>query len=165
MRLSNGMQKSLNEQVRKEFNAWYLYLAMSAWFGERNFEGFAKWMRLQAGEEQGHAFRIFDYILDRDASVHLAAVDQPKPIWKTPLEVFDAAAKHEAAVSAGIKALYEQAGKEKDYSTQVMLQWFLTEQVEEERTSTAIVERVRLVGESAAGLLMLDRELGARGPE
>lgn len=165
MRLSTAMQKSLNDQVRKEFNAAYLYLGMSAWLAERNLDGFAKWMRIQAREEQGHALRILDYLLDRKASVRLETVEQPKRDWKSPLQVFEAAAKHEAAVSAGVQALYEQASREKDYPTQVMLQWFLTEQVEEEKSSTAIVERLRLVGESPPGLLMLDRQMGERTAE
>ena len=163
MKLSATLQKSLNDQVRKEFHASYLYLAMSAWFAERTLDGFAAWMRAQAREESNHAMRIFDYILDRGGSVVLQAIDQPKPAWKSPLAVFEAAFAHEARVSASIKSLYEQAVKEKDHATGVMLQWFLTEQVEEEKTSSAIVERLRLVGDSASGLLMLDRQLGERG--
>jgi len=163
MQLSSAMQKTLNEQVGKEFNAAHLYLAMSAWFAERNLDGFASWMLAQSREEQGHAMKLFDYILDRGGSVQLQAVAQPKAGWKTPLQVFEAAAAHEAVVSASIVAIYEQAGKARDHATQVMLQWFLTEQVEEEKTSTALVERLRLVGDSPSGLLMLDRQLGERG--
>lgn len=163
MRLGGALEKSLNEQVRKEFHAAYLYLAMSAWFAERNLDGFARWMRLQAGEERDHALRIFDYLLDRGGSVALQAIEQPRVSWKTPLQVFEAARKHEVAVSDSIRVLYEQAKKEKDYATEVMLQWFLTEQVEEEKASHAIVERLRLAGDSPSGLLMLDRQLGERG--
>ncbi len=165
MKLSAAVQKSLNDQIRKEFNAAYLYLAMAAWFEERNLTGFARWMQAQVREEQSHAMRIYQWILDRGGKIQLMALDQPKPSWKSPLEVFQAAAAHEAKVSASIQDLYALAGKEKDAPTQVMLQWFLTEQVEEEAASTAIVERLRMAGDSPSGLLMLDRQLGERGGE
>lgn len=162
MRLTAPVQKALNEQIGKELHAAYLYLAMSCWFAERNLDGFAKWMRIQAQEEREHALRILDYLQDRGGHVDLGAIAKPRVGWKSPLGVFEAAARHEADVSASIKALYERAGREKDHATQVMLQWFLTEQVEEEKTSTAIVERLRLFGDSPSGLLMLDRQLGER---
>lgn len=162
MSLSGAMQKALNDQVRKEFDAAYLYLAMSAWLAERNFDGMARWMRLQADEERNHAMKLFDWVLDRGGSVHLGPVSEPSTKWKTVVDVFVAAQKHEQAVSASIHALYVRAGNAKDWATQTMLQWFLTEQVEEEKTSTAIVERLRHVGDSVAGLLLMDRELGQR---
>lgn len=162
MPMSPALQKAMNEQIRKEFFASYLYLAMGAWFGERNFEGFAKWMRIQADEERGHAMRIYDFVLDRGGRVTLTEIPEPGAKWKSALEVFDAARKHEQMVSASINALYARAVSEKDYPSQVMLQWFINEQVEEEKTSTAIAERLRLVGDSAAGLLILDRGLGER---
>ena len=165
MQLTAPVQRALNEQVGKEFYAAYLYLAMSCWFAERNLDGFAKWMRIQAQEERDHAMRILGYLEDRKGHVELGAIAQPKVAWKTPLGVFEAAARHEAQVSSSLKALYERAGKDKDYATQVMLQWFLTEQVEEEKTSTAIVERLRLFGDTPSGLMMLDRQLGERGGE
>jgi ferritin len=165
MRFSNAMQQAMNDQIGREFGAAHLYLAMSAWFAERNYDGFAKWMRIQSREESAHAMKLFDYLLDRGGRVALQAVPQPKAPWKTPLQVFAAAARHEAEVSSSIHQLYEKATREKDYSTQVMLQWFLTEQVEEEKTSAAIVDRLRLIGDSPSGLLLLDRALGERGPE
>lgn len=162
MPMTAALQKAMNDQIRKEFFASYLYLAMSAWFEERNFEGFAKWMRIQADEERGHAMRFYDFVLDRGGRVALEAIPQPDSKWKTALDVFDAARKHEQMVSTSINALYARAISDKDYATQVMLQWFINEQVEEEKTSTTLAEQLRLVGESATGLLILDRQFGER---
>ena len=162
MPMSAALQRAMNDQIQKEFYAHYLYLAMSAWFEERNFEGFAKWMRIQADEERTHAMRIFDFVLDRGGKVRLEAIPEPGTKWKTALEVFDDARKHELMVSGSINDLYARATSEKDYATQVMLQWFITEQVEEEKTSTSLAERLRLVGESATGLIILDRQFGER---
>jgi len=165
MPMSAALQKAMNDQIRKEFYASYLYLAMSAWFDERNFEGFAKWMRIQADEERGHAMRIYDFVLDRGGKVRLEAIPEPDANWKTAFAVFEAARKHELMVSTSINALYERAINEKDYPSQVMLQWFINEQVEEEKTSTALAERLRLVGDSATGLLILDKQFGERTRE
>ncbi len=162
MKISDKMQAAMNQQMRREFSAYYLYLAMSAWFAFRNFDGFAAWMRAQAGEEAAHAMRFFDYVNDRGGEITLLALDQPKASWKGVLSVFEAARAHEVGVSTGIHKLYALALAEKDYASQAMLQWFITEQVEEEKTSTHIVETLRIIGDSASGLLMYDRELGAR---
>ena len=164
MQLSSPMQKAINDQIRREFASEYVYLSMSAWFAQRTLDGFANWMRIQAGEEHLHAMKLFEYLLDRGGSVTLQAIDAPPSRWKTSLAVFEEAKRHEAMVSASIGDLYARAAKELDYPTQAMLQWFLTEQVEEEKTSGAIVERVRMAGDNASALLMLDRELGERGP-
>jgi ferritin len=162
MKLSNKMQAAMNEQMRHEFGAYYLYLAMAAWFAERNFDGFSQWMRAQAQEEAQHAMKFFDYINDRSGTITLEALEKPRASWKTVLAVFEAAKQHEAKVSSGIHKLYELALAEKDYASQAMLQWFITEQVEEEKTSTHIVETLRIIGDSASGLLFYDRELGGR---
>ena len=162
MKISAKMQAAMNQQLRREFGAYYLYLAMSAWFAYRNFDGFAAWMRAQASEEEAHAMRFFEYINDRGGEISLEALDQPKASWKGVLGVFEAARAHEVGVSAGINKLYALALAEKDYASQAMLQWFITEQVEEEKTSTHIVATLRIIGDSASGLLIYDRELGAR---
>lgn len=162
MQLSAQMQKALNDQIQMEFASHYAYLAMSAWLAERTFDGFAAWMRVQAMEEHAHAIKILDYVLDRGGSVTFAALPGAGGKWKTPVEVFESAKAHEAKVSASITRLYALAVKELDYPTQAMLQWFLTEQVEEEKTSSAVVERLRMAGDNSSALLMLDRELGSR---
>jgi ferritin len=165
MPFTQSMEQALNDQVSKEFYAFYLYLAMSAWFAERNFDGFAKWMRIQADEERAHALRLYDFVLDRGGHITLGPVQEPPTRWKTPFEVFDDAKKHEQLVSGSINELYTRALAEKDYPSQVMLQWFISEQVEEEKTSTAIVERIRLVGDEPSGLLILDNQMGQRTGE
>lgn len=162
MKLTRKVQAAMNEQMRREFGAYYLYLAMSAWFSERNFDGFARWMRAQAQEEANHAMKLFDYLIDRSGAITLEAIEKPPADWKNVLAVFEAARIHEARVSDGIHRLYALAIAEKDYASQAMLQWFITEQVEEEKTSTHIVETLRIIGDSASGLLLYDRELGAR---
>jgi ferritin len=162
MELSSKMQAAMNAQMGHEFGAYYLYLAMSAWLSHRNFTGFAQWMRLQAQEESKHAMKLFDYIDDRGGEVSLGTLEKPRSDWKSVLAVFEAARKHEAQVSTGIHRLYELALAEKDYASQAMLQWFITEQVEEEKTSTLIVQTLRIIGDSTSGLLMYDRELGGR---
>ncbi|HLG05081.1 MAG TPA: ferritin [Gemmatimonadales bacterium] len=162
MRLSKKIQAAMNEQMCREFGAYYLYLAMAAWFGQRNFDGFSRWMRAQAQEEAGHAMKLFDYIIDRSGVINLDTIERPKADWKSVLAVFEAARAHEARVSDGINGVYELAVAQKDYASQAMLQWFVTEQVEEEKTSTHIVETLRIIGDSASGLLFYDRELGTR---
>lgn len=164
MRISANMQRALNGQIQKEFGAAYLYLSMAAYFAERNFRGFAQWMRMQAMEEAKHAMRIFDFVEDRGGRATLEAIDRPPPDFPSPLAVFEHARDHEAKVSAGINALFEMAAVEKDWATQSMLQWFINEQVEEEKTSTEIVETLRMIGDNSSGLYMLDKELGRRGP-
>ena len=163
MQLSKSIQESMNAQVQKELAAAYLYLAMGSWFTEQNLNGFAQWMRVQAREELGHAMKFFEYLHDRNAHVELRAVEAPPAKWDSPLAAFEAAREHEERVSASIRAIYDQAMDQKDYASGALLQWFITEQVEEEKTSTAIVEILRRVGVNPAALFMYDRELGQRG--
>ena len=156
------VRQLVNEQIAHEFYAAYLYLAIAAHFEEQNFEGFAKWMRLQAQEESGHAMRLFDYLVERGERVELLQIDQPPKEFGTPLEAFRAALKHEQKVTGLINAMYQAAQQASDYPTQIMLQWFITEQVEEEdSTGTAVVQR-EMAGENRAALLMLDQKFGAR---
>src|ERR1043166_6806939 len=162
MALISQTQAAKNEQKSRQFGPCYLSLALAAWLCGRNFTGSAKWMRLQAQEEAKHAMKFFDHLDDRDGQISLEAIDKPRADWKSVLAVFEAARKHEAQVSSGIHKLYELAAAEKDYASQAMLQWFITEQVEEEKTSGQIVETLRIIGDSGSGLLMYDRELGSR---
>ena len=162
--LSEQMQKALNEQIAAELFSAYLYLAMSAWFQSENLGGFAHWMDLQAREEQEHAMRICKHIYERRGRVILEALDAPQSEWKSPLAAFEAALGHEEMITGRINALVNQAIKEKDHATNNMLQWFVSEQVEEEEQTDAIVQKLRLIQDAPRGmLLMLDRELAARG--
>ncbi len=160
--LTKSVLKALNEQINHEMYSSYLYLSMAAWCEAKNYPGFAQWMKMQSSEETKHAMKIYEFIHDRGAAVTLMAIDQPATEFKSPAKMFEQALEHERKISALVTKLYELAAKENDYPTQVMLQWFITEQVEEEKTAVGIVEQFKMVGESPVSLLMLDRQLGAR---
>ncbi len=160
--MDGAVQDAINEQIRNELYSGYVYLAMSAHFEERNLTGFAHWMRLQAQEELGHGMRLFDYLLDRGGHVVLEGIDQPSPDWGTPLEIFEHALEHERQVTRMIDELYALARDKRDNATQVALQWFITEQVEEEASAEEAVDQLRMAGDNAAALLMLDQKFGAR---
>jgi ferritin len=160
--ISKAMQDAINDQINKELYSSYLYLSMAAYFENKNLPGFAHWMRIQEGEEREHAMKFYDFMLDRGATVLLAAIAAPESDWKSALDLFKQVAQHEAAVTASINALYELALKEKDYPAQVMLQWFITEQVEEEKNAAEIVQQLELVEARGTAVLMLDHQLGKR---
>ena len=158
--LSPKLQTALNDQINAEFASAYLYLAMAAHFEATNLQGSAGWMRRQAREEVSHAMKIFDFVTDRDGRVTLKAVAQPQAQFAAPLEVWESTLKQEQNVSARIHALYALAVEESDYPTQTMLQWFVAEQVEEEKAAKTILEQVRLIGSSNSAIYFLDRHLG-----
>jgi ferritin len=160
--ISKSLQKALNDQIGKEFHSAYLYLSMSAYFQAMNLGGCSHWMRLQYHEEMAHGLKLFDYLIDREGSVALQAIDQPPAKFSSALDVFQQALEHEKKVTASINKLYGLAHDENDYATQVALQWFVTEQVEEEKNAGAIVEQLKMVGDNKVALLMLDRQLGMR---
>ncbi|HLO16866.1 MAG TPA: ferritin [Anaerolineales bacterium] len=161
--IGKGMQAAMNEQINKEFFSSYLYLSMAAYFENKNLEGFAHWMRLQADEEREHAMKFYNFILERGGQVMLKAIDAPETEWKSNLAIAEQVAEHEAKVTASIEALYELALKEKDYPAQVLLQWFITEQVEEERNAADLVAKLKLIEERGTAVLMLDHRLSKRG--
>lgn len=160
--LSAPMQDSFNEQIKNEFYSAYIYLSMAAFFDDANLPGMAGRMRVQAREEAVHAIKIFDHLLDRGARVRLRAVPQPPVDFTSPLDVFEQAYQHEQAVTKAIHDLYARAVQEKDFASSVFLDWFVREQVEEEKTALVIVEHLKMVAEDRPGLLMLDRELSQR---
>lgn len=162
MGLSQGVQNAINDQIHHEFHSAYVYLSMSAYLEAANFTGFAKWMRMQAGEEVSHAMRLFDYVNDRNGRVQLKALEQPPADFKSVLDTFEQALQHEQKVTGMIHSLYALATKENDYATQVALEWFIREQVEEEATATKVVDRLKIAGNDGAALLMLDNEMGGR---
>jgi len=163
--LNKTMQDAMNEQINKELFSSYLYLSMAAYFENKNLSGFANWMRIQADEERVHAMKFYDFILDRGGKVTLKGIEAPKTDWGSNLEVAEEVAAHEAMVTESIHALYELALKEKDYPSQVLLQWFITEQVEEESNAAAIVADLKLVEDRGSAMLMLDKQLGERVSE
>ena len=163
--IGKAMQDAMNEQINKEFYSSYLYLSMAAYFEDRNLMGFAHWMRLQADEEREHAMKFYNFVLDRGGRVYLKALDAPETDWKSNLEAAEGVAAHEAKVTASIQDLYELALKEKDYAAQVMLQWFISEQVEEEKNAAELVAKLKLIEERGTAVLMLDHRLSKRGGE
>ena len=160
--LKDKIQKSLNAQMNFELSSSYLYLAMAAYFEAENLNGFAHWMKLQSGEEYGHAMKIYGYINQRNGRVNLAKIDAPKSEWKSASEVFSETLKHEKSVTKAIDDLVDLTITEKDHATNAFLQWFVTEQVEEEATAMNILDKIKMVGDNKNGLFLLDRELGMR---
>ncbi len=160
--LSKSLQNALNSQINAEMYSAYAYLAMSTYCAEQNFNGFAAWLRVQSGEENDHAMKFYHYIHQHGGHVELDAIDKPPVKFKSPKDVFDQVLTHEKKVTALITKLYELALKEKDYATQAFLQWFITEQVEEENNATQIVERMKMIGSEGPQIFLLDRELGMR---
>ncbi|RCK74115.1 MAG: Ferritin [Anaerolineae bacterium] len=163
--IPKAMQDAMNEQIKNELYSAYLYLSMAAHFESKTLGGFANWLRIQAKEELGHAMKFYDFILERGGEVTLKAIDQPPASWKSNLEAFEQVLAHEQKVTKNIHDLYELALKEKDYPSQVMLQWFIEEQVEEEKNATEIIEKLKMIEAHGTAILMLDHELAKREPE
>ena len=161
--LGKEIQDEMNEQMKNEFYAAYQYLSMAAYCESENLPGFAHWMRTQAQEETQHAMKFYDFILDRNGRVVLQAVEEPVVEFGAPLEVFERALEQEQRVTAMINDLYGLAVRENDYASQTFLQWFVTEQVEEEKNAGDVVETLKMIGDRSEALFLLDRELGRRG--
>jgi len=163
--IGKAMQDAMNEQINKELFSSYLYLSMAAYFEYKNLIGFANWMRVQAEEERGHAMKFYDFIVERGGRIWLKAIEAPKTDWSSSLEVAEEVAAHEAKVTASIYSLYELALQEKDYPAQVMLQWFINEQVEEEKNAAELVANLKLIEDRGTAVLMLDHQLAKRKAE
>jgi ferritin len=161
--LSKSIQDALNEQVNHEFYSAFLYLSMTAYFESVNWPGFAAWVRAQSEEEETHAKKIFQYVIDRGGRATISAIDAPPVEFKSPRDVFEQVLAHEQKVTAMINNLYALAVKENDYAAQTYLQWFVNEQVEEEKNATLIVEQLKRIGESVGSQFALDHQLGKRG--
>ena len=160
--ISQKIQKALNEQLNAEFYSSYFYLSMSAYFESKDLQGFAQWFRLQADEEYAHAMKIFDYVYQIGGEVKLLKIDGPKTNWDSFLEVFQDTFEHEQKVTKSINDLLELSYAEKDHATINFLQWFVSEQVEEEATAMQNVKKMEMIGDDKAGLFMIDKELGGR---
>ena len=161
--LSNDIQIAINSQIKNEYYSSYLYLSMAAYCESINFAGFSGWLRNQSEEELRHALRFFDYMLDRDGRVVLDTIEQPPSEFGSLLEMFQQVLDHEKEVTGMINRLYEIAVSENDHATAVELQWFIKEQVEEEKSANDMVENIKLAGDNSAALLILDRQLGTGG--
>ncbi len=160
--LSEKVQEKLNDQLNAELYSSYLYLSMSAYFQSLNLSGFANWMRVQAQEELLHAVKFYDFVNERDGRVTLHAVEGPPSEWASPLAVFEHVYEHEQKVTGLINDLVNLAIGERDHATNIFLQWFVSEQVEEEASANEVVQRLKLLGDDKSGLFMLDRELAQR---
>lgn len=161
--IPNSVLKALNQQIQKELFSAYYYLSMAMHFQSMNLNGFAHWMKKQYEEETSHAMKVLDYVGERGGHVVLEAIEKPEGSFKTPLDAMKMVLDHEKKVTASINSLYEAAMQEKDYPTQIMLEWFIKEQVEEERSTEDIINMLKMIGDAPAGLVMLDRQLAARG--
>ncbi len=162
MMLKSKLEKAINKQINAELWSAYLYLSMSAYFESINLGGFAHWMKVQAQEELSHAMKFYDHVIERRGRVSVAAITAPPISWKSPLNAFEEAFKHEQKVTGMIDELANIAVAEKDHATANMLQWFVNEQVEEESSADHIVQKLNQIGTNTGGLFMLDHELGQR---
>ncbi|GAB4345753.1 MAG: ferritin [Candidatus Abyssubacteria bacterium] len=160
--LSDKMAGALNAQLNAELYSAYLYMSMSAHFQAENLTGFANWMRVQAQEEMMHAVKFYDFINERGGRVLLKAVDGPPTEWESPLAAFADVLEHEQKVTGLINNLVNLAMDERDYATNAFLQWFVTEQVEEESSANDVVQKLKLVGGHPGGLFMVDQEMAKR---
>lgn len=158
------IQGAFNEQLNAELFSSYLYLSMSAYFESQNLKGIAQWMRLQAQEEHLHAMKFFDFIHERGGRVLLTKIKEPKTEWSSPLDAFEDTCRHESKVTGLINDLAELAMSEKDHASGAFLQWFITEQVEEEATASEIRDKLKLVSDNPVAMFMIDQELGRRTP-
>jgi len=161
--LSTNLQAAFNDQINKELYSAYLYLGMSAWCEAANLPGAAHWLQAQAAEEQSHALKFYGFVHDRGGKVTLEAIAKPEQEYGSLLDLFEQVLDHERKVTALINGLYKAALGEGDYPAQIFLQWFINEQVEEEKNATMTIEMLKMVGTQGASLFMVDRQLGARG--
>lgn len=160
--ISKKIEKALNEQLNAEMYSAYLYLAMAAYFESENLAGLAHWMRIQVQEETVHAMKFFDFVNERRGRVVLKAIDQPPKEWKSPLAAFEVSLEHEQMITGRINDLANLAVEEKDHATGAFLQWFVTEQVEEETSVDKVVQMLKMADKAPGALFMIDRELGQR---
>jgi ferritin len=161
--LSDKMVDALNEHMNKEMYSGYLYMSMSAYADGVGLKGFANWFMVQYHEEMFHAMKVYEYIQAQGGTIKLLQIDEPPAKWESALDLFEKTLAHEQMVTGRINALMDLAIAENDHATKIFLQWYVTEQVEEEENDNEIIDQLKLIKDDPRGLLMLDRELGARG--
>jgi ferritin len=160
--INERIQAEINKQINEEMYSAYLYLSMSAYFTSINLNGFANWMTVQSQEEMIHAMKFYNFLHERNGRVELDVLAKPTFEWESPLAAFEAAYKHEQHITGRINDMMEAAVEEKDHATQIFLQWFVTEQVEEEASALEVIDKLNFIGDSKHGLYMLDREMAQR---
>jgi ferritin len=162
MEISKELTDALNDQINYELYSGYIYLSMATYMEEQNLNGMANWLKVQAEEEYEHAMKFWNHVADRGGRVTLAAIEEPKTEWQSPLEVFQDAYEHEMKVTKRIFNIGELADKLGDRSVEPLLAWFYDEQVEEEEQTARIRDFLKMIGDSKNALFMLDQKLGAR---
>ncbi len=162
MAMKTNLVDAFHTQIQAEFQSAYVYLSMANWFTEHNLPGFAQWMRVQWEEETQHAMKLVDFLHNRGEAVVLHAIASPTATYSSPLEVFEQVREHEQKITSSINALYELSLQVKDLPSQIVLQWFINEQVEEEALVVDIIERLRMVGSDGPSIYLFDREMGTR---
>jgi ferritin len=160
--MKTNLVEAFHTQIQAEFQSAYVYLSMASWFTEHNLPGFAQWMRVQWEEETQHAMKLVDFLHNRGEAVVLHAIASPTATYGSPLDVFERVREHEQKITSSINALYELSLQVKDLPSQIMLQWFINEQVEEEALVVDIIERLRMVGSDGPSIYLFDREMGTR---
>lgn len=160
--LSKKMESALNEQINREMYSAYLYMAMSADSTFKGLKGFANWFMVQYHEEMLHAMKMYEYVTRQGGSVRLKAIEEPPATFASAMDMFQQTLKHEQFVTQCINDLSNLAVQEKDHASQVFLQWYVSEQVEEEENDNDVIAQLKLVGSDTAGLFMLDKEMAAR---
>lgn len=161
--MDKQLEKLIQDQVKNEWYSAYLYTSMAAWFESENLEGFAHWMYKQAAEETEHGKKMFEFLIDRGVKIVLQAIPQPPADFPSPVGIFEQSLEHEKKVTALINGIADQADKVNDHPTKVFIQWFITEQVEEEKNAAEIVANLQLIDAHGTAVLMLDHTLGKRG--
>jgi len=160
--ISKKMVQTLNKQLNNELYSAYLYLSMSSFTTFIGLKGAANWFMVQYQEEMTHAMKFYDYLNSQGEHAQLAAIAAPPTEFGTLLSMFEQTLKHEQFITKCINDLMDQAVKEKDHATQIFLQWFVTEQIEEEGNDKDIIAQLKLVGDNTQGLMMVDRDLATR---
>ncbi len=160
--ISEKMNSEINKQINAELYSSYLYLSMSAWFSSTALSGFASWMYAQSEEEAFHAKKMFEYLLERGGKIELEAIEKPQVEWTSPLDVIKEVVAHEAKVTGLINNLVNCALDERDHASNIFLQWFVAEQVEEEASVGDALDRLKMVGDDSAGMFAMDMEMAKR---
>lgn len=160
--MDKNISKMLQAQINQELYSSYLYMSMSAWFAANSYDGFAKWMRVQVQEELSHTAYFINYLQDRGETIEFEAIEKPKGDWKSPAEIFEAAYNHECLITKSVTEIFIEARKLADVKSEIFLQWFISEQTEEEKTVSDIIGRLKIAGGSAEAIFMLDNEYGSR---
>ena len=162
MVISKKMQDAINKQINRELYSAYLYMAMAVHFDSENLPGFSHWMKIQVQEEFGHAMKFYGYVIERGGRIVMGEIEAPQNEWKSPLAVFEQVYAHEQKVTEMINGLLAVAREEKDAASEIFLQWFITEQIEEEASASENIEKIKMLIDAPGGLFMLDRELALR---